>query len=116
VVGKFDHFSPAQRYFAVLITDEPPMRVMLRRFGQIYGNYIPPRLRGPQSQRQHHGARLYLGVLFSSMAEYIPLDFHSVSPALRAGRMDRPGRPEGDNDIVEQYYNPSKELSLPRAP
>src|SRR5712664_529982 len=46
----------------------------------------------------------------------IPLDFHSVSPALRAGRTDRPGRPEGDNDIVEHYNNPSKELSLPLAP
>ena len=54
--------------------------------------------------------------LFSSTPEYIPLDFHSVSPALRAGRMDRPGHPEGDTDIVEQYNNPSKELSLPRAP
>ena len=29
----------------------------------------------------------------------------------RAGRSDRPGRLQGDNDIVEQYYNPSKELS-----
>src|SRR6266581_5562997 len=57
----------------------------------------------------------YAYVLFSSTPEYIPLDFHSVSPALRAGRMDRPGRPEGDNDIVEQYNNPSRELSLPRA-
>jgi hypothetical protein len=40
-----------------------------------------------------------------------PLERHSVSPALRAGRMDRPGRPQGDNDIVEQYKNPSKELA-----
>jgi hypothetical protein len=30
--------------------------------------------------------------------------------------MDRPGRPQGDNDIVEQDSNPSKELSLPRDP
>ena len=49
--------------------------------------------------------------LFSSTPEYRSLDFHSVSPALRAGRMDRPGRPQDDNDIVEQYCNPSKELS-----
>src|SRR6266704_1917660 len=69
---------------------------------------------GPQPQRQHHG-RACISASFSSTPEYIPLDFHSVSPALRAGRMDRPGRPEGDNDIVEQYNNPSKELSLPRA-
>jgi hypothetical protein len=61
--------------------------------------------------RSRRGVRLYLSVLSSSTAEYIPLDFRSVSPALRAGRMDRPGRPQGDNDIVEQYYNPSKELS-----
>ena len=67
-------------------------------------------------ERSRRGARLYLCVLFSTTAEYISLDFHSVSPALRAGRMDRPGRPEGDNDIVEQYYNPSKELSYTRAP
>jgi hypothetical protein len=77
---------------------------------------LPLTQSGPQPQRQHHGARLLLCVLFSSTPEYIPLDFHSVSPALRAGRMDRPDRPEGDNDIVEQYNNPSKELSLPRAP
>ena len=75
--------------------------------------------RGPQPQRQHRGAQLYLGVLTStststSSAEASPLDSHSVSPALQAGRMDRPGRPQGDNDIVEQYYNPSK--ALPRAP
>jgi hypothetical protein len=37
-----------------------------------------------------------------------PLEAHSAPPALRAGRMDRSGRPEGDNDIVEQYRNPSK--------
>jgi hypothetical protein len=77
---------------------------------------LPLTQSGPQPQRQHHGARLLLCVLFSSTPEYIPLHFHSVSPALRAGRMDRPDRPEGDNDIVEQYNNPSKELSLPRAP
>jgi hypothetical protein len=44
-----------------------------------------------------------------------PLEAHSAPPALRAGRMDRSGRPEVDNDIVEQYNNP-KELALPRAP
>src|ERR1700694_3871588 len=48
--------------------------------------------------------------------EPFPLEAHSLLPALRARRMDRPGRPQGDNDIVEQYSNPSKELSLPRAP
>jgi hypothetical protein len=46
----------------------------------------------------------------TTIAEYIPLDFRSVSPALRAGRMDRPGRPQGDNDIVEQCNNPNKEF------
>ncbi|MGY3605641.1 MULTISPECIES: hypothetical protein [unclassified Bradyrhizobium] len=46
----------------------------------------------------------------TTTAEYIPLDSHSVSPALRAGRMDRPGRPLDDNDIVEQHNNPSKEF------
>src|ERR1700730_8992367 len=45
-----------------------------------------------------------------------PLEPHSAPSALRAGRMDRSGRPEGDNDIVEQYRNPSKELALLRAP
>src|ERR1700712_3809905 len=45
----------------------------------------------------------------------LPLEVHSAPPALRAGRMDRSGRPEGDNDIVEQYNNP-RELALPRAP
>ena len=49
-------------------------------------------------------------------AEPFPLEPHSVLPALRARRMDRPGRPQGDNDIVEQYSNPSKELPLPWAP
>src|SRR5215470_11300309 len=66
---------------------------------------------GPQPQRLHHGARLYLGVLTSSTPEASPLDSHSVSPALRAARLDRSGRPQGDNDIVEQYKNPSKELA-----
>jgi hypothetical protein len=47
--------------------------------------------------------------------EPFPLEAHIVLPALRARRMDRPGRPEGDNDIVEQYNNP-KELALPQAP
>src|SRR6516225_1580387 len=75
--------------------------------------------RAPQtsSELPHHGAPLDLGVLTStstSSAEASPLDSRSVSPALRAGRMDRPGRPQGDNDIAEQYYNPSK--ALPRAP
>src|ERR1700686_1482145 len=45
----------------------------------------------------------------------LPLEAHSAPPALRAGRMDRSGRPEGDNDIAEQYNNP-RELALPRAP
>src|ERR1700731_1761753 len=45
-----------------------------------------------------------------------PLEPHSSPSALRAGRMDRSGRPEGGNDIVEQYRNPSKELALLRAP
>src|ERR1700730_19359075 len=45
----------------------------------------------------------------------LPLEAHSATPALRAGRMDRSGRPEVDNDIVEQYNNP-RELALPRAP
>jgi hypothetical protein len=49
-------------------------------------------------------------------AEPFALEARSLLPALRARRMDRPGRPQGDNDIVEQYSNPSKELSLPRAP
>ena len=40
-----------------------------------------------------------------------PLEAHSAPPALRAGRMDRSGRPEGGNDIVEQYNNP-RELAL----
>jgi hypothetical protein len=48
--------------------------------------------------------------------EPLPLEAHSVLPALRARRMDRPGRPQGDNDIVEQDSNPSKELSLLWAP
>jgi len=48
--------------------------------------------------------------------EPFPLEAHSLLPARRAPRMDRPGRLQGDNDIVEQYSNPSKELSLPRAP
>src|SRR5205814_3104056 len=30
--------------------------------------------------------------------EPFPLEAHSVSPALRARRMDRPHRPQGDND------------------
>src|SRR3984885_4870904 len=33
----------------------------------------------------------------------------------RAGRMDQPGRLQGDNDIVEQYNSPT-ELALSRAP
>jgi hypothetical protein len=41
-----------------------------------------------------------------------PPETHSELPALRVHRMDRPGRPQGDNDIVEQYCNPSKELAL----
>ena len=46
--------------------------------------------------------------------EPLPLAAHSLLPALRARRMDRPGRPQGDNDIVERLKNPSK--ALPRAP
>jgi hypothetical protein len=40
-----------------------------------------------------------------------PLEAHSSPSALRVGRMDRSGRPEGDNGIAEQYRNPSKELA-----
>src|SRR5215472_15350329 len=47
--------------------------------------------------------------------ESFPLEAQTLLPALRARRMDRPGRLEGDNDIVERYKNPSKELALPRA-
>src|SRR3974390_1272294 len=54
------------------------------------------------------GARLFIGVLTStrtsSTPEASPLDSRSVSPALQAGRMDRSGRPQGDNDIVERYW------------
>src|SRR6185437_1863014 len=46
--------------------------------------------------------------------ERFPLEVQSVSPGPGAGRMDRPGRPRGDNDIVERYKNPNKELALPR--
>jgi hypothetical protein len=42
------------------------------------------------------------------------LEAHSSQSALRAGRMDRRGRLEVDNDIVERYSNP-RELGLPRA-
>ena len=72
----------------------------------------------PQSGRENckkSRENLYLGVLTRTRTtpEASPLDCHSVSPALRVGRMDRSGRPQGDNDIVEQYKNPSK--ALPRA-
>jgi hypothetical protein len=40
-----------------------------------------------------------------------PLEAHSSPSALRVGRMDRSGRPEGDIGIAEQYRNPSKELA-----
>jgi hypothetical protein len=33
--------------------------------------------------------------------EPFPLEAHRLLPALRARRMDRPGRPQGDSDIVE---------------
>src|SRR4029077_4193594 len=49
-------------------------------------------------------------LLFTSMST----PHRCAPPALRAGRMDRSGHPEGDNDIVEQYNNP-KELVSPRA-
>jgi hypothetical protein len=48
--------------------------------------------------------------------EPFPLEAQFVLRALQARRMDRSGRPQGDNDIVEQYCNPSKVLALPRAP
>jgi hypothetical protein len=44
VVGRHHQFDPAQAHFAELIAGKPPMRVTLRRFAQLYGNYIPPRL------------------------------------------------------------------------
>jgi hypothetical protein len=44
VVGAFDHFEPALRYYKRLIAREPPLRVMMRRFAHVYGNYIPARL------------------------------------------------------------------------
>src|SRR5205085_12662186 len=47
------------------------------------------------------GPRLYLGALTRTTPEASSLDCHSVSPARRAGRMDRPGRLQGDNDTVE---------------
>ena len=40
--------------------------------------------------------------------EPFPLEAHSVLPALRGRRTDRPGRPQRDNDIVEQYCNPNR--------
>jgi hypothetical protein len=40
--------------------------------------------------------------------EPFPLEAQSVLPALQARHRDRPGRPQRDNDIVEQYCNPSK--------
>jgi hypothetical protein len=40
--------------------------------------------------------------------EPFPLEAQSVLPALQARRRDRPGRLQRDNDIVEQYCNPSK--------
>jgi hypothetical protein len=46
--------------------------------------------------------------------EPFPLEAQSLLPALPARRTDRPGRPQGDNDIAEQYKNPSK--AFPRAP
>jgi hypothetical protein len=42
------------------------------------------------------------------------LEAQSSQSALRAARMDRRGRLEVDNDIVERYSNP-RELGLPRA-
>jgi len=43
------------------------------------------------------------------------LEAQPARPALRAGRLDRCGRPEDDNDNVERYSN-SKESDLLRAP
>jgi hypothetical protein len=43
--------------------------------------------------------------------ELFPLEAQPSLRALRGRRMDRPGRPQRDNDIVEQYCNPSKEWS-----
>jgi hypothetical protein len=44
----------------------------------------------------------------------LTLEAHSGLLALAAGRTDRYGHPQGDNDIAEQYNNP-KELALLRA-
>jgi hypothetical protein len=65
---------------------------------------------------QPYGARLNLSVLSTSSTpeDIFLLHPKGAPPARRAAHMDRPGRPQGDNDIVEQYNNP-KELALPRA-
>ena len=87
------------------------LSIVVLPFANLSGDYE----QASSATTRHHGARLYLGVLTrSSTTEASPLDSQSVSLALRAGRMDRSGRPEGDNDIVEQYKNPS--MALPRAP
>jgi hypothetical protein len=52
-------------------------------------------------------------VFTTSMATATP---HNGSTTTQgAGRLDQPGRLQGDNDIVEQYNNPT-ELALSRAP
>lgn len=71
----------------------------------------------PQST-QRHDARLYPGApiqfrirqspITTSMATATPHSGPTTTP--EAARMDQPGRPEGDSDIVEQYNNP-KELA-----
>src|SRR3979411_2156840 len=60
------------------------------------------------ANRSHTGVDLYTAQTARcppATTEPFPLEAHSVLPALRARRMDRPGRPQGDNDIVEQYSN-----------
>jgi hypothetical protein len=45
--------------------------------------------------------------------ESLSLGTHSVSPAPRVRRMDRPDHPQGDNDIVERSMSPSRVPDLP---
>ena len=66
------------------------------------------------SRRSPHRLRMQSSsawLLFTSMST----PHRCAPPALRGGRMDQSGHPEGDNDIVEQYNN-LKELALRRAP
>jgi len=74
------------------------------------------RKRPASATTQPYGARLNLSVLSTSSTpeDIFLLHPKGAPPARRAAHMDRPGRPQGDNDIVEQYNNP-KELALPRA-